>query len=472
MKKLSTNLFSLSKLTLVILSLSIAFVSTSCKKDDDDSPKPNNQQGSDPMSIASIASNTADVSTLVSILSLPEMSDILAAAADENSTLTVFAPTNDAFTTVLNALNLNSINEIPESVLRDIVTYHILGSVAMSSDLMSQSYKTLNGESVIVDLMNGVMIDNANVITPDVKASNGVIHIIDAVMLPSLYMSSLGTIVEVPLFRKDYSILTEALVKADLVTTLLGTGPFTVFAPDNDAFAAAGITSLDGLSKDDLTPILLYHVLGAKVMSDELPSDGIVTTLGTGYDKFFLSLGNEVYINGTSMITAVDIEKSNGVIHTINRTLIPPSQTVVEIAVALSQATDAEFTTLVSLLTSPGQQAVLNAISDPNGSFTIFAPTDAAFAEISSVTSTLSDAQISEVLKYHVIPARVYSTDLKASMDALTVNGQSFRININKGSVTISDKDMNNMDATVIDVNINGTNGVIHVIDKVLIPTL
>lgn len=473
MKNLVKKLNGLPKIMTLAVALSFILFATSCKKDDDDSPAPSGQQGMDPMSIASIATQTNELSTLVEILSLPELSSILAAASDENSTLTVFAPTNDAFAAVLSALNLSSIDEIPENVLMDIVKYHILGSVAMSTDLMSTTYPTLNGESITVDLSNGVMVDNANVISADIKASNGVVHLIDAVILPSLYKNALGTIVEVPLFRKSYSILTKALVKANLVNTLLGPGPFTVFAPDNDAFAAAGITSVDGLTADDLTPILLYHVVGAKVMSDDLPADGIVTTLNSnGFDKFFLSLGTSVYINGLTMITAVDIEKSNGVIHTIDRTLVPPTQTVVEIAVALSQATDAEFTTLVALLTSPAQQAVLNAISDPNGSFTIFAPTDAAFDAISNVTSSLSDAQISEVLKYHVIGSRIYSTDLSNGLDALTLNGQSFKVNINKSTVTISDKDMNNTDASVIDVNINGTNGVIHVIDQVLIPML
>ncbi len=425
------------------------------------------------MSIAELAIGNANLSSLVAILSLPGLSDILAAAADENANLTVFAPTNDAFSAVLNALGLSSIDEIPENVLLDIVKYHILGSAAKSTDLESTGYETLNGESVTVDLSSGVKIDDANVALADIEATNGVVHVIDAVLLPSLYKSALGTIVEVPLFRKSYSTLTAALVKAELVSTLLTDGPFTVFAPDNDAFEAAGITSLEGLSKEDLTPILLYHVLGAKVMSSGLPADGIVTTLNSGgFDKFYLSLGTNVYINGSSMITAVDIEKSNGVIHTINRTLMPPSQTVVEIAAALSQASNAEFTTLVSLLTDPSQQAVLDAISNENGSFTIFAPTDAAFAEISAVTSTLTSAQISEVLKYHVIGSRIYSTDLSDGVEPATVNGQTLKVNLAESGVTISDQDMTNTDATVIQVNVNGTNGVIHVIDKVLIPSL
>ena len=427
-----------------------------------------------PVSAAAAAIATPELSTLVEILSLPALSDILAAASDDNAALTVFAPTNDAFQGVLDALGLMSIDEIPESVLLDIVQYHIVGAVALSTDLQNGEYETLNGESVTVDLSCGVMIDEANVAIADIEVSNGVVHVIDGVLLPSLYKSALGTIVEVPLFRKTYSTLTAALVKAELVETLLGAGPFTVFAPDNAAFEAAGITSLDGLTKEDLTPILLYHVLGGQVLSTDLPSDGVVTTLNAGpSEEFYLSLGDMVYINGTSMITGVDIQKSNGVIHTIDRTLVPPTQTVVEIAVALSQAAEgAEFTTLVSLLTDPSQAAVLESISDEDGSFTIFAPTDAAFAEISDVTSGLNASQISDVLSYHVLASRVYSTDLADGVEPATVLGQTVKVNINDGAVTISDQSMNNMDANVVQVNVNGINGVIHVIDKVLIPTL
>ncbi len=424
-------------------------------------------------SIADLAIETGDLSTLVSILSLSELEGILTAAADDTGSLTVFAPTNAAFQGVLDALGLTSIEEIPESVLLDIVRYHIVGSVALSTDLQSTTYETLNGESVTVDLSSGVTVDGANVVIPDIQASNGVVHVVDAVLLPSLYKSALGTIVEVPLFRKSYSTLTAALVKADLVTTLLGDGPFTVFAPDNDAFTAAGITSLDDYTAEQLTPILLYHVVGASVLSTQLPEDGIVTTLNSSDgDKFFLSLGETVYINGETTITGVDIEKSNGVIHTIDRTLVPPTQTVVDIAVALSTANDPEFTTLVSLLTSPAQSGVLDAISG-DGPYTIFAPTDAAFAEISEVTATLTDDQISQVLTYHVIGARIYSTDLADGVEPATVNGQTLTVNIGDG-VTITDSETSGLtsDATVVQVNVNGTNGVIHVIDKVIVPEL
>ncbi len=462
-----TQQFNKMMKTLAVVFASVLVLGfTACNNDDDDMPEPA------PLSIAEAAIATPELSTLVSVLSKPGLSDILAAAGNDNATLTVFAPTNTAFQGVLTALGLSSIDEIPEEVLLDIVKYHIIGSVAKSSALESRQYETLNGESVTVDLMGGVKVDGANVIQADIELSNGVVHVIDAVMLPSLYKSALGTIVEVPLFRKDYSILTAALVKADLVSTLLTDGPFTVFAPNNAAFAAAGITSLDGLSKDDLTPILLYHVLGSKVLSSGLPSNGIVTTLSSAENpNFYLSLGSDVFINGVSKITAVDIEKTNGVIHTIDRTLVPASQTLVEIAVALSQANPGEFKTLVSILTNPAQAAVLSAISNENGSFTIFAPTDAAFAAISSVLPTLTNAQVSEVLKYHVVPARIFSTDLTDGIEATTVKGEKIKVNLSSEGATITDKS-GGANAKIIQVNVKGINGVIHVIDKVLIPTL
>jgi transforming growth factor-beta-induced protein len=423
-------------------------------------------------SIAEAAMASEDLSTLVAILSLDGLSDLLAAASNDDATLTVFAPTNAAFASVLSALGLTSIDEIPESVLHDIVSYHILGSVATSSSLQETTYETLNGEFVSVSLGSGVQIDEVSVSTADITVSNGVVHKIDGVLLPSLYKSALGTVVEVPLFRKDFTILTAALQKAELVSTLLTDGPFTIFAPDNDAFEAAGVTSLDELSKEDLTPILLYHVVGESVASTELPQDGVVTTLNSGgFADFFLSLGSDVFINGNTKISAVDINKTNGVVHRIDRKLVPPTATVVDIAVALSQASeDAEFTTLVALLTDPSQSAVLDVLSNPDGSFTVFAPTDAAFAEISNITSTLSAAQISSVLTYHVIADRIYSTDLANGAAPATVNGETLTVNIGEDGVSLTDA--GDDDASVIQVNVNGTNGVIHVIDKVLIPTL
>ncbi len=427
--------------------------------------------------IAGIAVETPDLSTLVSILSLPELSDLLSVASNKSADLTVFAPTNAAFADLLTALGKTSLDEIPTGILKEIVEYHILGSAAFSEDLMAQTYPTLlPDESVTVSLMGGVKIDDANVVTADVHAANGVVHVIDKVLLPSYVKAALGTIVEVAMFNKDFTTLTAAVRKAGLLNTLETTDNLTLFAPNNAAFEAKGITSLDDLTAEDLTPILLYHVVGSKVMSSDLASipNGIVNTLNTGgYGKFFLSLGSDVYINGSSRVIATDIEKSNGVVHVIDKALIPPSKTVVEIASALATAdNDKQFTKLVGLLTDPAQSDVLSALSDANGNFTVFAPTDAAFDAIASTTAGLTDAQITKVLKYHVLNGRVFSTDLSNGLMPATLEGEKLTINISgDGAVSISDAG-STTESNVIQTNILGTNGVIHVIDKVLIPSL
>jgi transforming growth factor-beta-induced protein len=189
-----------------------------------------------------------------------------------------------------------------------------------------------------------------------------------------------------------------------------------------------------------------------------------------GGNVYLSNKGNGVFLNGSTQVVATDIVGSNGVVHVINKTLLPPSQKVVGIAAALSKAANPEFTTLVALLSDPAQAAVLEVLNG-DGPFTIFAPTDAAFAEIAGVTGTLTAKQISEVLKYHVIGAKVFSTDLANGVKPATLNTQTLTINVGD-NVTISDADNTNADAKVIQTNINGLNGVIHVIDKVLIPKL
>lgn len=422
--------------------------------------------------IVQIAASNPNFSTLVQILSLPEMSDLLAAANDPTQDLTVFAPTNAAFDATLAALGKNSINDIPTGILKEIVQYHILGTAVFSNELSNGMVETLlPGESVTVDLSgNGVKIDNANVIAADVAAINGVIHAVDGVLLPSYVATSIGNIGEVVLFNKDYTILASALRKAELLDAISTTDNITVFAPDNAAFVAAGITSLDGLEKEDLEPVLLYHVLGAKVLSSQLPASGIATTLSG--EKIYLGyLTNSVLINGLTAITAVDIEKDNGVIHTIDRTLVPPAGDIVDIAAALADNGDAsQFTVLVSLLSSEAYAGVTQAIKDADN-ITVFAPTDAAFEEIAAVIPTLTEAQITNILQYHAVGGRIFSTDLVNNQVVPMLNGQNTRVRITNGSVAIEDNS-GGRNAAVLEVNVHGSNGVIHVIDKVLLPNL
>ncbi len=461
-KQKLTKKFPFLFLVMVLISSSLL---VSCDDDDDD-----NNINEPTLTIVEIAAGAPDYSTLVSILSLPELSDLLSAASDSNSELTVFAPNNTAFGNLLTALGKSSVSELPISLVREIIEYHIVGAKVLSTELTNGPVNTLlTNEFVTVDLTSGVKINSSNVIAADLEATNGVIHGIDAVLLPSFVTSALGSISETFMFDNDYTILTEALRTANLLNTVSTTQGLTLFAPSNDAFVAAGITSLDGLDAAALSPILLYHVLGAKVLSTELPADGVATTLSDNQNIYLGYLTNSVLINGLTQVTEVDIEKSNGVVHKINRTLVPPAPTVIDIAVALSQAENPEFTVLVSLLTSPAYSEITQAIIDSDN-ITVFAPTDAAFNEISATIATLTEAQISDVLLYHAVGARVFSTGLSDGQVVSMLNSQDITVNIGTDGVSLTDTTAEA--ANVVEVNIQGSNGVIHVIDKVLIPSL
>lgn len=428
-------------------------------------------------SIVEIASATPSLSKLVEALTLfPDLVTLLST----DGANTVFAPDNDAFAAFLAKIGQSKLSDVPESVIENILKYHVITTgVVASTDLVDgQTATTALGEDVTVAINNdGVFISNSQVTTADIAASNGIIHIMKDVMVPPSIAPIVGTIVAPAYFNVNFTTLIAAVSNADesILTTLLGNGPsgngITLFAPTNDAFIAAGITDLP--DEATLNAVLTYHVIDGTIMASDLPGTdaGAPAKIETLGGDFYLSnKGGGVFINGSTQVTATDIMGSNGVVHVIDRTLLPPSQTVVDIAVALSNASPAEFTTLVALLTDPAQSGVLDAITG-DGPYTIFAPTDAAFEEISAVTSGLTDDQISEVLKYHVLGAQVYSTDLVDGLAPTTFNNQTITINVGS-SVTISDQDSSNTDATVIDANINGTNGVIHVIDKVLIPNL
>jgi len=288
--------------------------------------------------------------------------------------------------------------------------------------------------------------------------------------LPSYVSASLGTVSEYILFEKDFTILAGALRKAQLLNFVTTSENLTLFAPDNAGFVAAGITSLDDVTEETLTEVLGYHVVGGRVLSGDLPASGIVETLE---GKIYLGYLNQsrVLINGLTEITAVDIEKSNGVIHVIDRTLVPPAPNVVEIALALADNGEAsEFTVLTSLLSNEAYSDITQAIIDADN-ITVFAPNDAAFAEIADVIPTLTEDQISDILTYHAAGARVFSYDLVQGQNVITLNGQTLKVaSISGEAITLEDS--TDDAANVLEVNIHGSNGVIHVVDKVLLPEL
>ncbi len=257
----------------------------------------------------------------------------------------------------------------------------------------------------------------------------------------------------------QFSILVQALSKADLVSTLSKSGTYTVFAPTNDAFTALftklGVTGIDQLSAETLRPILLYHVLGSKAVSSGLTS-GYVSTLSPAVAGRFVSLkvdvSGGVKLNSSTTVTKADIMATNGVIHVIDKVLLPP--TVADLAVANSS-----FTTLVSALSGAG---LVPALSDAKGTFTVFAPTNDAFAQLASLPEDLKP-----ILLYHVLGSTIYAnqvtTGYAKTLSSFMTHPMDMYIN------TASGVKINNT-ATVVVADVVGSNGVIHVIDKVLLP--
>ncbi len=276
------------------------------------------------------------------------------------------------------------------------------------------------------------------------------------------------TIVDVAVADAQFSTLTAALTKAELVTALKGTGPFTVFAPNNTSFGKAGITSLDGLTKEALTPILTSHVLSGKVLAADVKS-GTGSTLNTANNIYFSVNSSGVFINGNIKVVSTNISASNGVIHVIDNVIIPPSKSLVQIA-----STTADFTELTSLVLA-ADASVAKALTDASATgLTVFAPTNAAFNELYKTTpkaTLLAPANkklLTDVLLYHVVGGRVFSTDLpNVTGEVATVNTAKIKFDLTNGAKVVGKTSGN---STITAANILATNGVIHVIDKVLLP--
>ncbi len=485
------KLIGKKKLSFLAIALVAVFTFSSCE-DDDPMIEPMDKDN-----IVTIAQATPSLSILVDALTM--YPDLVGALSADGS-YTVFAPTNDAFAALLEVIGQTDLENIPEGVLERLLKYHVIsGAALLSSDLSDgqEAATLLNADDMITVGINGmdVTINGAVVSSADVEASNGVVHIVDAVLVPAQELSIVNTIIEPAYFNKDFSILTAAVVKAELLETLINKeANYSLFAPNNAAFAKAGINSLDNLSKEDLTPILTYHVIDGEVFGDGLPATGsAVTTLG---GDFYLSINNSgAYINGTSMVTAATLagealDYDNGVVHTIDMTLVPATDNIVSIAVAASQASEgAEFGQLVAALTAVENDETTDAlvsILSGEGSFTVFAPTDAAFASLYSLAqvadfAALVDAvgigTIEVVLKYHVLGSKVFSSDIPNALDgnanvALSPLAEgNFTLN---SDLTITDTDaalqLGTVNASIIDTDIFGTNGVIHVIDQVILP--
>jgi uncharacterized surface protein with fasciclin (FAS1) repeats len=438
-------------------------------------------------------------------------------------TLTLFAPTDAAFNLLPSGTVAALLADIPQ--LTDILKHHVVGSSVMSGMLLNnQIVTTLLGTDVTVTITGGnVYIDNAMVTVADIVADNGVVHVIDAVLIPSttdcngivngtalvdtcgvcLQAYIYNFITHVPTFVDnanllvagiDYDPSSEAVVmpndpmnpywndcstnsiydivsnSADHATlkvaidacalggVLSDPGSLTLFAPTDAAFNLLPAGTVTALLADipTLTDILKHHVVGASVMSTMLSNNQVVTTLlGTDVTVTINSMG--VFIDN-AMVTVADIVADNGVVHVIDAVLLPTTNTIYDIVSASS-----DHTTLKVAIDACALNGVL---SDP-GSLTLFAPTDAAFNLLpaGTVTALLADIPtLTDILKHHVVGASVMSTMLSNNQVVTTLLGTDVTVTINSMGVFIDN-------AMVTVADIVADNGVVHVIDAVLLPS-
>jgi transforming growth factor-beta-induced protein len=263
-------------------------------------------------------------------------------------------------------------------------------------------------------------------------------------------------IVQTAIAAGQFNTLASLLTKAGLVDTLSIGGPFTVFAPTDAAFAKVPKATLAALAKHpaQLKSVLLYHVVPGSVTAADVVKLDTAKTLNGSSVLIKVNKGG-VFVN-QAQVTMPDVMASNGVIHVINKVLIPPKNIVATAKAA------GKFTTLTALLKKSGLAGTLAK----RGPFTVFAPTDAAFAKVPKATLAAlakNKAKLRAVLLYHVVKGQVTAAQAMKLRSAKTLQGKSLKIRVKGGKVIVGG-------AAVAKADVLASNGVIHVINKVLIP--
>lgn len=416
------------------------------------------------------------------VRTLPQTSTLEAAikAAGLRDTLrsrgpfTLFAPTNQAFEGLLRELNLTGEQLLANKpLLTQVLTYHVLASRVLARQIEDGATSaTVQGQAITFDTESGkpIRITDArgriaNVVLPNLRAGNGVVHLIDKVILPTD-----RSILDIAAGNPDFSILVAAVTAAGLGDTLNGNGPFTVFAPTNAAFGALlqelNVTAEQLLAnKPLLTSVLTYHVLASRSLAAQL-TDGLALATVQGQPvRFSKSGGALALVDATGRsanVLLANVQARNGVVHAIDRVILPTDRNLVQLAVATPQ-----LSILVEAVLAAGLQ---DALSAP-GPFTVFAPRNDAFASLLgelgvTKAALLADkALLTKVLTYHVVPAQVLSSGIPFGKPVTSLQGQTFTIGRD-----LRITDANGRKAGIVATDVAASNGVVHLIDHVILP--
>jgi uncharacterized surface protein with fasciclin (FAS1) repeats len=385
-----------------------------------------------------------------------------------SGSFTVFAPTDDAFNALATELGITRAQLLADTpLLTSVLQYHVLSTrVPRASVPLGKAISPLAGGIFKVDSVGGnlVITDGRNrtsrITATDIGATNGVIHVVDRVLLPPN-----RNIVQTAQSLPQFSILVEAVIAANLQGALSGTGPLTVFAPTNDAFVALlgelGLTKAQLLADTALlTRVLTYHVLPNRTLKADITTGQAITTLQGGS----FTIGSDLAITDSRTRRAgTDVLTSNGVIHVIDRVILPlPAETIVQTAQSLPQ-----FSILVEAVVAANLQGALSG----TGPLTVFAPTNDAFVALLgelglTKAQLLADVPLlTKVLTYHVLPGRVLRAQVPVGPAITTLQGETFTVDS-----TLAITDRRGRRAAITATDVFASNGVIHVLDRVILP--
>ncbi|XP_056009502.1 transforming growth factor-beta-induced protein ig-h3-like [Ostrea edulis] len=419
-------------------------------------------------SIVDLVAHNSDLSTLLSKVQSAGL-----AGALQGDALTVFAPTNAAFAR-LGSHVLDNLRRNPH-LLKEILEYHVVPHTEYSAGLYNREHlRTLDTHHDIIRLSvssaGGVTLNlNSHVTKADISATNGVVHIIDhAHLMIALFALAVlvqsafgGNLVEV-LQNNGETTLISLVQQAGLADALLG-GEFTIFAPTNAAFSKLPQSTLDSLQKDTtaLANILKYHVVKGSIHKADASNELQLETLAGTKIRFNIYSHNKAVTVEGSKITNFDLTASNGIVHVIDTVMMPPEGSIVDLV-----AHNSDLSTLLSKVQSAGLAGALQG-----DALTVFAPTNAAFARLGShVLDNLrrNPHLLKEILEYHVVPHTEYSAGLynREHLRTLDTHHDIIRLSVSSaGGVTL------NHNSHVTKADISATNGVVHIIDHVLIPS-
>lgn len=388
--------------------------------------------------------------------------NLAVALQNPSATLTVFAPDDAAFTALAAALgtDINGLLALPN--LDDILLYHVLGttvpSTAVTNGAIVSPLSPTNTLKLTLTGTGNVFVNHGQVTTANLNASNGTVHVTNAVLLP------LETVADVAI-DNGFSTLVTAVVTAELLPAL--TDPlanYTVFAPTNQAFdnlATALNTTVSGLLVlPNLADVLTYHVLGTEVPSSAVTNGAIVQPLSTTNTlKLTATSTGSVFVN-QAQVTSVDINADNGIVHVLNAVVLPV-KTVADVAI------DNGFSTLVTAVVTA---ELLPALTNPLANYTVFAPTNDAFDDLAdelgtTVNGLLALPSLADILTYHVLGTEVLSS---AVTNGAVVQPLSTTNTLKLTATADGDVFVNQAQVTAVDINAD--NGVVHVLDAVVLP--